>query len=44
MQLVFDFPVTPKYSFDNFVICAGNETACRFARRLTDERDRKSVV
>lgn len=44
MQLVFDFPVTPKYSFDNFVICAGNETACRFARRLTDESGSENLL
>lgn len=37
MQLVFDFPVNPKYSFENFVVCAGNTTAFQFARRLTDE-------
>ena len=34
MQLIFDFPVTPRYSFDNFVVCSGNETAYHFARRL----------
>lgn len=41
MQLVFDFPVTPRFNFDNFVVCQGNETAFRFARRLfnPDERD-----
>jgi len=34
MQLVFDFPINPKFSFDNFVICSGNDTAFRFARLL----------
>ena len=36
MQLVFDFPVVPRYSFDNFVACGGNRTAFEFARRLAD--------
>lgn len=34
MQLVFDFPVHPRYSFDNFVVCGGNELAYRFALML----------
>lgn len=36
MQLVFDFPIKPHYSFDNFVICRGNEMAHAFAARLLD--------
>jgi chromosomal replication initiator protein len=37
MQLVFDFPINPKFNFDNFVICNGNNTAFRFAKlMLTD--------
>jgi len=35
MQLVFDFPINPRYSFDNFVICDGNRLAHDFARLLT---------
>ena len=38
MQLVFDFPVNPRYGFDNFVVCSGNEVAFRFARMLVQER------
>jgi chromosomal replication initiator protein len=34
MQLILDFPVRSRYSFDNFVACSGNETALRFAQRL----------
>lgn len=34
MQLIFDFPVHPKYSFENFVVCGGNRTGFEFARRL----------
>lgn len=38
MQMVFDFPVHPRYNFDNFVVCSGNELAYRFAKMLgTDE-------
>jgi chromosomal replication initiator protein len=37
MQMVLDFPVNPRYSFDNFVICGGNETAYRFALMLGRE-------
>ncbi|UFS69087.1 AAA family ATPase [Geomonas sp. RF6] len=34
MQLIFDFPVTPRYSFENFVVCDGNKAAYRFAEKL----------
>lgn len=34
MQLVFDFPINPHYSFENFIVCAGNRTAFEFARIL----------
>jgi len=34
MQLIFDFPVMPRYSFDNFVVCDGNKAAYRFAQKL----------
>lgn len=38
MQLIFDFPVNPRYTLDNFVVCPGNATALLFARRLlTDD-------
>ena len=35
MQLVLDFPVTESYNFSNFVVCSGNETAFRFAERIS---------
>ena len=44
MQLVFDFPVVPRYSFDNFVACSGNRTAFEFARRLTDPAAGESIL
>lgn len=34
MQLIFDFPSTPCYTFENFVVCDGNKAACHFARKL----------
>ena len=36
MQLIFEFPVNPKYSFDNFVVCSGNRTAFHFAQMVMD--------
>ncbi len=44
MQQVFDFPVTPRYRFDNFVVCGGNETAYRFALMLTDPRGTENLL
>jgi chromosomal replication initiator protein len=35
MQQVFDFPIHPRYGFDNFVVCGGNEMAYRFALMLS---------
>ncbi|HJV67196.1 MAG TPA: DnaA/Hda family protein [Geomonas sp.] len=37
MQLIFDFPVTPRFSFENFVVCGGNSTAYRFAQKLATD-------
>lgn len=34
MQLFFDFPVIPRYTFANFVICSGNNTALEFVKRV----------
>ena len=36
MQLIFDFPIKPNYTFANFVTCRGNEVAINFARRVMD--------
>jgi chromosomal replication initiator protein len=44
MQLVFDFPVNPKYSFANFVVCDGNSTAFQFARQLADETGAENLL
>ncbi|HLO27167.1 MAG TPA: DnaA/Hda family protein [Geobacteraceae bacterium] len=40
MQMVFDFPIHPRYGFDNFVVCGGNEMAYRFALMLSHGADR----
>jgi len=34
MQLVFDFPVDAKFSFDYFVVCSGNSSAFQFVKML----------
>jgi chromosomal replication initiator protein len=34
MQLIFDFPIIPRFSFENFVVCAGNKTAYQFAQKI----------
>jgi len=34
MQLFFDFPAKPQYTFANFVICSGNSTALEFVKRV----------
>lgn len=34
MQLIFDFPVIPRFSFENFVVCGGNKTAYHFAHKI----------
>lgn len=35
-QLIFDFPVNPKFNFANFVVCPGNKAAYHFARQLAE--------
>lgn len=37
MQLVFDFPISPKFGFDNFVVCSGNSTAFQFVKLLASD-------
>jgi chromosomal replication initiator protein len=36
MQLFFDFPVNPKFSLENFVVCTGNKAAYHFTRQLAE--------
>jgi chromosomal replication initiator protein len=44
MQQVFEFPINPKYSFANFVVCGGNRTAFQFARRLVEGNGEESLL
>jgi len=44
MQLVFDFPSMPRYSFDNFVVCGGNRAAWHFARRLVEDNGTENLL
>jgi chromosomal replication initiator protein len=37
MQMIFDFPVVPRFSFENFVVCGGNSSAYRFAQKLATD-------
>jgi chromosomal replication initiator protein len=37
MQLIFDFPVVPRFTFENFVVCGGNNTAFRFAQKMAGD-------
>ena len=37
MQIIFDFPVVPRFSFENFVVCGGNKTAYHFAHKLATQ-------
>ena len=36
MQLFFDFPATPDFSFKSFVACHGNNTALEFVKKVME--------
>ncbi len=44
MQLVLEFPIIPRYSFANYVVCKGNETAFRLAQRLSDPLSEEKLL
>lgn len=44
MQQIFDFPVTPSFTFDSFVSCEGNSAALRFALRIVDPSDSECLL
>ncbi len=44
MQQFFDFPVSPGFSFDNFICCDGNKAAFDFARKISDPSDPETVL
>ena len=44
MQLIFDFPVIPRFSFENFVVCCGNRTAYQFAGKLASADATENLI
>jgi len=44
MQQALNLPVTPRYSFENFVCCDGNATALAFARQLTNPDSHEKLL
>jgi len=44
MQQIFDFPLTPSHTFDNFVVCEGNAAAVQFAQRVIDPLDSDNLL
>jgi len=44
MQQFFEFPVTPVYTFDSFVVCDGNAGALQFSRRIADPHDSENLL
>lgn len=44
MQLIFDFPVLPRFGFENFVVCGGNKTAYQFAQKLAAGNDTENLL
>lgn len=44
MQQFFEFPITPAFSFDSFVVCDGNAAALQFARAIADPADAENLL
>lgn len=44
MQFIFDFPVVPRFGFENFVVCGGNKTAYQFAQKLATGSDAENLL
>lgn len=44
MQLCFDFPTTPDYSFKRFVVCNGNKTAMEFVKKVMDPESEEQLL
>ncbi|SNB46328.1 DnaA ATPase domain-containing protein [Geobacter sp. DSM 9736] len=44
MQQVLEFPVSPRYSFNNFVVCGGNKAAYHFARQLVEGNGTENLL
>lgn len=44
MQLILEFPLNQQFGFSNFVICRGNETALKFAERVSSKSAVESLL
>jgi len=44
MQQFFEFPITPAFTFDTFVVCDGTAAAVQFARRIADPADPENLL
>lgn len=44
MQQFFDFPISPVFSFDSFVVCDGNSAGLQFARRIADPSNSENLL
>ena len=44
MQQFFDFPVTPTFSFESFVVCDGDSAALQFAQRIADSSNSENLL
>ena len=44
MQQFFDFPTSPTFSFDSFVVCDGNSAALQFSRRIADQAESENLL
>ena len=44
MQLFFEFPVTPDYSFKSFIACNGNNAALGFVRKVMSSDSAENLL
>jgi chromosomal replication initiator protein len=44
MQQIFEFPLTPDFNFESFVVCDGNSAGLQFARRIADPADPENLL
>jgi len=44
MQLFFNFPTTPDYSFKSFVVCNGNNTATEFVKKVMGSASEENLL
>lgn len=44
MQQIFEFPIAPSCTFENFIECDGNSAALCFARRITDPAEPERLL